>query len=158
MRGGIGAPLLLGAALGAGAYAFWPGTWYHAPYYYPYSHAHSYYNRSSNQNETRPVACGCDSTVVCACEDTGNATFMNELVGDGSYARLQNSSDIAIGNVNGTQTLLINGTLPLGTTAAGGTDVPEEDDDSVSPTGAAVLNAAGWWPLVATVVVAVFVS
>lgn len=46
---------------------------------------------------------------------------MNDLVGNGSYDSL-NKSLVTVSQVNGTRTLVINGTLPNGTTAPGGTD------------------------------------
>lgn len=46
---------------------------------------------------------------------------MNSIVGNGSYAAL-NKSLVTVSQVNGTRNLVINGTLPNGTTAPGGTD------------------------------------
>ncbi|KAG6368519.1 hypothetical protein INS49_002729 [Diaporthe citri] len=139
--GGIVPFVLVG---GLAAYAFWPGVWYHPPYMYPYAHPWNYHNQSSNQNETKPVTCACDPYQVCGCDDNANQTYIDSVVGNGSYNSL-NRSLVAIGDVNGTETILINGTLPNGTTASGGTD---------SPNAAAGLRhlaqAAGWWPLVAT--------
>lgn len=141
-------PLALGgAALGLAAYTFWPGyhLWAHPIYYYPYSRPYHYYNQTSKQNETRAVGCGCDQTQDCGCdEDPGLNETLRQLVGTGAYNQL-NQSVITVGDVNGTQTLLLNGTLPL----------EDDDDDSTPGTGnanapnaAALMQAAGWWPAV----------
>lgn len=139
--GGIVPFVLVG---GLAAYAFWPGVWYHPPYLYPYAHPWNYHNQSSNQNETKPVTCACDPYQVCGCDDNANQTYIDSVIGNGSYNSL-NSSLVTLGEVNGTERILINGTLPNGTTASGG---------STSPNAAAGLRnlaqAAGWWPLVAT--------
>lgn len=139
--GGIVPFVLVG---GLAAYAFWPGTWYHAPYMYPYGSPWNYRNQTSNQNETKPVTCACEPDMVCGCDDNANQTYIDSVIGNGSYSGL-NRSLVAIGDVNGTETILLNGTLPKGTTASGGTE---------SPNAAAGLRnmaqAAGWWPLVAT--------
>ena len=66
-------------------------------------------------------------------------------MGNGSYAAL-NKSLVTVSQVNGTRNLVLNGTLPNGTTAPGGTD-----DDS----GATTLKAgkyAGYLAM-ATIVV-----
>jgi hypothetical protein len=71
-------------------------------------------------NETKPVACLCAAYQECGCDDSGNTTFLNSLIGDGSWANL-NKSLVNVADVNGTSTILLNGTLPNGTTASGGT-------------------------------------
>lgn len=147
-------PLLLGAGVGAGlgALAFWPGLWLHPVYMYPYSQPYSYHNTSSDRNESKPVLCACDETVECGCDDNSNTTYLGELVGNGSYDGL-NKTLVTVADVNGTSTILINGTLPNGTTAAGGTD-----DPNAGAGLRALLYAAGWWPVVATVAASVLVA
>jgi hypothetical protein len=71
------------------------------------------------------------------------------LLGNGSYADT-NSSLIRVTNVNGTKTAVINGTLPNGTTASGGTDASSADQLS----GTArkfVVTYGGYWIMVALV-------
>ena len=135
---------------GLAAVAFWPGVWYHPPYLYPYAHSWNYHNQTSDRNETKPVTCGCDPYQVCGCDDNSNQTYIDSVVGNGSYNSL-NRSLVSIGDVNGTETILINGTLPNGTTASGGSE---------SPNAAGGLRhmaqVAGWWPLVATAAAMVF--
>jgi hypothetical protein len=126
---------------------FWPGIWLHGAYMYPYYHPYSFYNQSSGRNETKPVQCACDPTVECGCDDDNSTTTLNELVGDGDYNKL-NKSVITVADYNGTNTILINGTLPNGTTASGG----DEDATSSATRGLRyMVEAAGWWPVVATV-------
>jgi hypothetical protein len=141
-------PLLLGVGL----LGFWGGSllWPHGAYFYPYSHPYGFYNQSSGRNETKPVQCACDPTEECSCDDNNNATYMNSIIGDGSYSGL-NKSLVTVGDVNGTSTILINGTLPNGTTASGGTDDPNAGSGMTS-----LLQNAAWWPMVASVVGMVF--
>ncbi|KAK7743513.1 hypothetical protein SLS53_004047 [Cytospora paraplurivora] len=128
------------------AIAFWPGLWYHPVYIYPYTNHWNYYNASSAKNETKPVKCGCDAYQECGCDDNTNQTYVDNVLGNGSYDSL-NKSLVTVGNVNGTETILLNGTLPNGTTASGGT---ESASAAAGLRGLAQL--AGWWPLVATAV------
>jgi hypothetical protein len=146
------APVAVGAFAGAGiaGLAFWPGLWYHPIYYYPYGHPYTYYNESSGKNETRNVGCGCDQTVECSCDDNTNSTYMNDLLGNGSTAALA-ANQVSVADVNGTSTLLINGTLANGTTAAGGTDSPNAGSGICT-----LLQHAGYWPVVVTVAAIVF--
>lgn len=127
-----------------GALAFWPGLWLHSVYLYPYGTPWRYYNATTGQNETKPVQCGCDETVECGCDDNNSTDYINSVLGNGSYNQL-NQSLVTVASVNGTDTILLNGSLPNGTTASGGTD---------SASGAVALRrlaeAAGWWPLLAT--------
>jgi hypothetical protein len=71
---------------------------------------------------------------------------MSDLIGNGSYTAL-NQSVVTVADINGTSTILINGTLPNGTTAAGGTD---------SPNGAPGLALKGYWVMAVLVVCTVF--
>ncbi|TLS24914.1 hypothetical protein PpBr36_08401 [Pyricularia pennisetigena] len=123
--------LLLGTAL-----AFWPWVWHHGAYMYPYHNPYHYYNASSQRNETRNVLCGCQQYEVCSCDEENNGT-VKELVGDGSYDKMDKNV-VNVAEVNGTQTILIDGSLPNGTTA-----------DSAA--AQLLLTHASWWPVVATV-------
>ncbi len=137
---------------GAAVLAFWPGLWYHPIYYYPYPQPYTFHNATAGQNQTKPVGCGCDETVECSCDDTGDTQYLAELVGNGSYYAL-NQSVVTVADVNGTSTILINGTLPNGTTAAGGTD-----DPNVAGGLRDLLRHAGWWPVAASILAMVFLS
>ncbi|KAL2258960.1 hypothetical protein VTK26DRAFT_7522 [Humicola hyalothermophila] len=145
-RAGIAPVFFVGAAL-----AFWPGLWLYGAYLYHYPHPYHFYNHSSNQNETKEVQCACSQAGECGCDipsgDPRNLTYLDELIGNGSYNAL-NHSLITVANVNGTDTILINGTLPPGTTAP-----------SDAGTGLAMLlRNAGWWPVVAAVCAIVFTT
>lgn len=124
--------------------AFWPGLWLHPVYLYPYTYPWTYHNATTNTNETKPVQCGCAETVECGCDDNNSTEYISSILGNGSYDQL-NKTLVTVANVNGTDTILLNGTLPNGTTASGGTD---------SPSGAVSIKhlaeMAGWWPMLAT--------
>lgn len=76
---------------------------------------------------------------------------MNDLLGNGSTAALA-ANQVSVADVNGTSTLLINGTLANGTTAAGGTDSPNAAGGGMH----SLLQHAGYWPAVVTVAAIVF--
>lgn len=138
----------------AGAFlAFWPGLWLYGAHMYSYPRPYSYYNQTAAKNETKPIICACAENSVCGCEDNEDRQYLNELVGNGSYDAL-NKSVINVADVNGTSTLLINGTLPDGTTAAGG----EGDSNSAGDGLRTLLVNAGCWPLVATVAAIAFTA
>ncbi|KAK3341327.1 hypothetical protein B0T25DRAFT_522663 [Lasiosphaeria hispida] len=144
---GIAPFLLIG---GIGALAFWPGLWLHGAYMYPYHHPYSYYNSTTKANETKPVTCACDEYAVCGCDENSDTQYINDLIGNGSYPALNNTL-ITVAKVNNTDTILINGTLPNGTTAAGG-----DEDPNAGAGLRTLLQNVGWWPVVATVCAMVF--
>lgn len=125
------------ALLGVGALVFFPGLWLYGAYSYPYSNPYRFYNQTARQNQTRAVDCLCQQYSVCGCDDNDDTTYLDGLVGNGSSAAL-NQTLVRVANVNGTDTLFINGTLPNGTTASGGTDT-----DSASSRGRS-METAGW--------------
>ena len=65
----------------------------------------------------------CQEYSVCGCDENDDRDYPNDLVGNGSYAAL-NKTLIIVSEVNNTHTraLVLNGTLPNGTTAPGGTE------------------------------------
>lgn len=147
-KGLIAAPLLVGA----GALAIMPGLWLYSVYPYHFSNPYRFYNRTNTTdqnpngtNDTLPVTCLCQEYSPCGCDENDDSNYLNSIVGNGSYAAL-NKSLVTVSQVNGTRNLVLNGTLPNGTTAPGGTD-----DDS----GATTLKAgkyAGYLAM-ATIVV-----
>jgi len=113
-----------------------PGLWLYSVYPYYYSNPYRFYNQSATdddndrkrslwtrqtqgRNETLPVMCLCQEFSVCCCDENDDQQYLDDLVGNGSYAAL-NKSLITVSDVNGTKTLVLNGTLPNGTTAPGG--------------------------------------
>ncbi|KAF2812934.1 uncharacterized protein BDZ99DRAFT_460263 [Mytilinidion resinicola] len=91
---------------------------------------------------TLPVKCLCQEFSVCGCDDNTNPSYMKDIIGNGSPAAL-NQSLVRVTNDNGNMTIVINGTLPNGTTAPGGTD-------SAGPRSA-VLEFGGYWVMGAIV-------
>jgi len=156
-------------AFGAGALAFYPGIWLYGAYAYPYSHPYTFRNRTAHNTtnttttttrdlhfdieirqdtgliETKNVTCLCAMYEECGCDDNGNSTFLDSLIGDGSYSNL-NLSLVNVADINGSSTIILNGTLPNGTTAAGGTD--DAFDSAAMRT---IIQASGFWPMIALV-------
>jgi len=133
---------LAGAALG-----IFPGLWLYGAYEYDYNHPYNFHNRSdpNSQNESLPVTCLCQQYSACGCDDTNDSTFLDSVVGNGSSAD-ENSTLIHIGIVNGTRTIILNGTL------LNGTDMDNSTDNSTSITGSTsgttksfVLEISGFW-------------
>lgn len=123
-KGLIAAPLLVGA----GALAIMPGLWLYSVYPYHFSNPYRFYNRTNTtdqnpngSNDTLPVTCLCQEYSPCGCDENDDSNYLNSIVGNGSYAAL-NKSLVTVSEVNGTRNLVLNGTLPNGTTAPGGTD------------------------------------
>ncbi|KAG5976819.1 hypothetical protein E4U55_007196 [Claviceps digitariae] len=147
-RSGLGTAAGVGAlAFGAGALAFWPGIWYHGANLYPHRDDFSFYNSTTQRTETLPVVCGCAQYEECGCEENQDA--LKELVGNGTYDAL-NKSIINVGDYEGRKTLLINGTLPNGTTADG--------PDSHGSGMMSLTETAGTWSLAACVVAAILLT
>jgi hypothetical protein len=142
---GIAPFFFVGATL-----AFWPGVWLYGAHTYPYTERHNFYNTTAAQNQSKPILCGCDPYQPCGCDDPEDVTFLNEVVGNGNYAAL-NKTLINVADVNGTSTILLNGTLPNGTTADGGPDF-----DNAGAGTRMLLEAAGFWPMVALACATVF--
>lgn len=91
------------------------------------------------------MTCLCQEYSACGCDDNANTTYLDTLVGNGSAADM-NSTLAHIGNVNGTKTLVLNGTLP------NGTDDTSSDTDNASDTGDTsgaarqkLLEYSGFW-------------
>ena len=147
--GGILPYALAGAALG-----IFPGLWLYSVYAYPYNHDYSFHNRTNTsqpkgQNETLPVTCLCQQYSACGCDNNTDTSYLDSLVGNGSAAD-ENSTLVHIGNVNGTKTLIINGTLPNGTN-----DTDSSTSSSSSTTSGAtrqdLLEYTGFWVVAAIV-------
>ncbi|EKD18413.1 uncharacterized protein L3040_007561 [Drepanopeziza brunnea f. sp. 'multigermtubi'] len=164
-RSGSRSPLGIAPVfLGVGLLAIYPGLWLYGAYSYPYSNPYSFRNRTAQNtttptrdvqmarilvrqnegvNETKPVICLCAEYSVCGCDDNNNSTFLDILIGDGDYFKL-NQSLVTVADVNGTSTILINGTLPNGTTAAGGTE-------DASAAIRSIAEASGYWVMIGLV-------
>jgi len=129
-------PVALVAGIGVGA-AFWVA----GSYMYHYNAPYRFYNQSSRQNETKPIDCGCLPELVCGCDENNDPQYLSDIVGNGTNL---NATLVSVATVDGVQRIIINGTLPEGTTAAGG-------DDSAGAGMRVLLQSAGFWPVVAIV-------
>jgi hypothetical protein len=171
-QSGVRSPLgITPVFLGVGALAFFPGIWLFGAYNYPYTHPYTFYNRTAptnttnttealvtrqttidtGANETKPVTCLCAAYQECGCDDNGNTTFLNSLIGDGTYSSL-NQTLVTVADVNGTSTIIINGTLPNGTTSSGGTE------DAFSAGARTIVEASGHLVMIALVGCTVFLA
>jgi len=98
------------------------------------------------------VTCGCDPYAVCGCDENGDQQFLSDIIGNGTNL---NDTIVSVALVNNTKTILLNGTLPNGTTIAGG---DEDPFDNAGPGMQAMLQNAGFWPVVAIVATMVFAA
>ncbi|CEJ55215.1 hypothetical protein PMG11_01484 [Penicillium brasilianum] len=146
-------PFLLPAA----ALAFFPGIWLAGAYAYNYPHGYNYHNNTNNKNESLPVVCLCEEYQECGCDDNNNSTYYESLF-NGTQPR--NTSMVRVANVNGTEKIVINGTLANGTTTDDGSS--SSTSSSTSTSGAArgplvtLINASGYWVMVAVVIATVW--
>ncbi|KAI0837470.1 hypothetical protein F5Y06DRAFT_270504 [Hypoxylon sp. FL0890] len=146
-------PFVLGGAA-LGYLGFVGATWAYGAYVYPYTHHYWFYNSTNHKNETKPVTCLCDYYETCGCDDNGNQTYFNSVVGDGSYANLNRSLvTVADNDTTHESTIYIKGTLPNGTTSSGGTEDPNAAGSLL-----AMARIAGWWPVVTTAIAIIFLS
>jgi hypothetical protein len=145
---GLAPGLLLGSVA---VLAIMPGLWLYSVYPYHYTNPYRFYNQSAQNetdnrratgaNETLPVTCLCQEFSVCGCEENDDQQYLNDLIGNGSYDAL-NKTLVTVSNVDGTRTLVLNGTLPNGTTAPGGSD--EDDSAAIS---LSVGKYTGYWAM-----------
>lgn len=135
-------PFLLPAA----ALAFLPGLWLYGAYLYPYNNPYRFVNQTTNQNQSLPVVCVCAQYAECSCDGNHNSSYYQSLFG-GQVPH--NTSRVKVLDVNGTEKIYINGTLPNGTTA-------EKASSAAHGPAGAVMNLGGYWVMAATVVAAVW--
>lgn len=144
--------LLPGALLlPAAALLVFPGIWLWSVYPYYYNRPYTFLNRTVENatdglNQTLPVVCLCQEFSVCGCDDNNDSKFFDSLVGNGSYDAL-NKSLVTVSMVNDTRSLVINGTLPNGTTAA---------DPNASAASTRAMQFSGYWVMIALVVYSVY--
>lgn len=161
-------PFLIGGA----ALALLPALWLAGAYSYPYHHPYTFHNRTAPANstnstatherrdlwerqdasgadQTKPVTCLCAPYQECGCDDSGDTTFLDSIIGDGTYASL-NHSLVDVYDINSTSTIVLNGTLPNGTTVSGGTE-----DANAAGGMRGLVEASGSWVVVALAACAV---
>ncbi|KAI5803448.1 hypothetical protein DFH27DRAFT_610496 [Peziza echinospora] len=109
--------------------ALFIGAWAFAVFSYPWSNPLIYNNLANDLNIpaiynltnpiTLPVICLCEEYAVCGCDETHDDAFAKGILLD-ALADGGNGSVAQIRMYEGKYTLVINGTLPNGTTAASG--------------------------------------
>jgi len=93
----------------------------------------------------------CQATLECGCDDPEDNTFLDSLIGDGDYSKLNKTLVNVYDFENGTSIIAINGTLDNGTTIPGG------DEDANGTSGAMrMVEASGYWVMIALVGFTVF--
>ncbi|KAF5001497.1 hypothetical protein FGRMN_968, partial [Fusarium graminum] len=141
-----------------GALAFWPGVWLYGAHMYPYENTYRFHNDTSDEDEERDILCACARYAECSCDDNNNTAYYDELIGNGSYQAL-NKSVVDVAEVNGTMTILINGTLPNDTALPDDSDSSSgNNNDSDNAAARTMVEALGYWPAVAAVMAAVFIA
>lgn len=136
------------------ALAFFPGLWLYGAYAYNNHHHYNYHNETSNRNESIPIMCLCQEYSVCGCEDNDNSTYLNSVLNVKDSSELPaNSSIVRVADVNGTTTIIINGTLPNGTTAADPSIEESFEDSSSMPRE--LLKFSGYWLMISLVIASV---
>jgi hypothetical protein len=135
-------------AIGAGFFIF-PGLWLYGVYAYPYALR---YNHTYPNGTTIPanVTCLCQRYQVCGCDPTDNSTFVNQVINNGTNEPVNTSTVLYTTFPNGTQAAYINGSLPNGTTASGGTDPSNADEISA---GVKIAQIYGGYAVMAAAVV-----
>ena len=153
---------LLPVAIGLGAAGIiFPGIWLYGAYNYPYTSRYSYRNstrranntddddnndnrrllrRQDDQNVSLPVTCLCAMYSACGCDDNDDPAYLDSVVGDGTNL---NASLVHIGPVNGTETVVLNGTLPNATESE--SDTSSGTSNSSAATTQRILETSGIW-------------
>lgn len=126
-----------------------PGLWLYGAYAYPYGYGYHYYH--DGQNRTSNVTCLCQEYQVCGCDPDGNQTALAQQIANGTEGGVPvNSSTVrTVQYDNGTEISYINGSLPNGTTAPGGTE--PSDESQISAAVQRVMGFAGYWVMVGMV-------
>ncbi|KAI5242430.1 hypothetical protein E4T42_07664 [Aureobasidium subglaciale] len=146
--GGIAPYALGGAALGIGVFALYGA----GAYAYPYAHPYYFHNRTEaaqnqtytdSMNTTLPVQCVCEPNADCGCDDQEDNSYIDSIVGNGSVSDI-NSTLARVANINGTETLVLNGTLAEGTASTSAANIMRPE-------------SAGMWLLAAGVGAFVYV-
>jgi hypothetical protein len=129
--------------------AFWPGVWLYGAHRYHYERPYTFFNSTTQRTESKPVDCACSPRGDCGCDENNDKSYLDDLIGNGSYAAL-NKSVINVADVNGKSTILLNGTLPEGSADA--------FDNGAGDGLRGLVRQAGWWPVVATVCAIAFTA
>lgn len=130
-----------------------PAAWAYGAYAYPYNHHYHYYNETSHQNSSLPVVCVCQEYNPCGCDDNNNSTYYEDLF---NGTQPHNGTNVRVVDVNGTEKIYINGTLPNDTTTDGSSDSADGSSDSTKNAASGLLQASGFWIPVALVSIMVW--
>ncbi|KJX99733.1 hypothetical protein TI39_contig352g00066 [Zymoseptoria brevis] len=131
------APFLIGGAA-LGAVAIFPALALYGAYAYNFGGPYRYYNQTSRTNESLPMDCYCGRLSTCGCDANNNTDWLNDIANNGSVAQKL--------RINGTDTLVVDGSLPNGTTAPGGSD------GAAGSLSQQLAESSGLWVVVAGVV------
>lgn len=131
--------LLSGAAL-----AFLPGVMLYGAYVYPYSDHYNYVDDDSHKDKSLPVVCYCEKYMDCSCDDSSKS-----YQSDFRNHQPMNTSTVQVVNVNGTEKIYVNGTVPNGTSTA-------SSGASTLTVGQSMAQNTGYWAMVAVVIGAVW--
>lgn len=141
-------------AFGLVGFAVFPAVFlYGSVFAYPYPIGYHYL--LNGQNRTTNVTCLCQRYQVCGCDPDDNSTFLTQQIANGTLNGVPvNSSTVrTVDWGNGTESTYVNGSLPNGTTAPGGTEPSNESQ--ISAAVQLVMGYAGYWLMVVTVVAGV---
>jgi hypothetical protein len=142
-------------ALPITALAFFPGIWlYGSVFAYPYGYPYHWYH--NGQNHTSNVTCLCQQYQVCGCDPTDNTTFLDEVILNGTDQPVNSTNVRTVDFGNGSVATFINGSLENGTTSDGGTD--PSNDSQVSPAVKVLVDFGGYWIMVTTVVLGMWIA
>ncbi|KAF4124813.1 Conserved glycine-rich protein [Geosmithia morbida] len=132
---------------------YWPGLWLTPVFVYgPYGYHYGYHNRTSNRDEDRQIECSCAQYSVCMCDEIDDDEFWDELVGDGDYSKL-NKTLVNVTKRDGKDIIVVNGTLPNGTTLK--SDDEDDYEEYLTNAAARLASAIGVWPAAALAVGAI---
>lgn len=100
------------------------------------------------------MTCVCSQYSACGCDDNDNTTYIDGLLENTTTSNNGSGALATIANVNGTRTVIINGTLE------NGTDDGDDDGSTVPSIGNSyrqnILEHSGYWLMVAWVGLTVF--
>jgi len=66
-----------------------------------------------------PVTCACAPASACGCDDNGDATYVQQFFTGANGTASNNDSVAQFVPINGTSTVVLNGSLPNGTDGSG---------------------------------------